>query len=198
MIGDILPDILTECGLDVSVPEISAPDFQMRQMASLMNAAGRDINSRGEWSKSMAEFTVANAALAPLPADFQEMTSAGGVTLNGAGYTPVRAVISPEMWQMLSAAPSSQQYYFLESGSVKFSPAIGAAGAVVRYITTGWIVGGKGTVSSNDDVPVFPNELLRRAVVWRFKRQKGLPYDDLVSEFEADLFVALKADRGVA
>ena len=35
-------------------------------------------------------------------------------------------------------------------------------------------------------------------MIYRFKRSKGLPYEDLMAEFEADLATAANADKGIA
>ncbi len=193
MIGDILPEILAECGLDVSDPQIGSADFQMRQFAALVNAAGRDINSRAEWSKSRKQTDLGPGSIFNLPNDFQEMASTGAVTIGG---KPARAVPSTEMWQLLKAKPSAQPYYHLEGGQIHFSPAITLAD--IQYISKGWLENGSISATDNADIPVFPDELLKRGVIWRWRRQKGLPFDDLIAEFEADLEVAIKADRGVA
>ena len=39
MIGDILPGILAQCGLDRLSPDIGDNGFEMRQIRALMNAA---------------------------------------------------------------------------------------------------------------------------------------------------------------
>ena len=96
-IGTLLPDVLAECGIDRTAPQITENTFEMRQILSLLNAAGRDINRRAEWAKAAATFTVTSASSALLPADFQEMAEGGAVSLDGSGHDPVRPVPSPEM-----------------------------------------------------------------------------------------------------
>ena len=194
-IGTLLPDILAECGIDRTDPQITENTFEMRQILSLVNTAGKDINRRAEWSKAVSEFTITSVSSILLPTDFQSMTAEGAVMLNGSGHSPIRPVVSPEMWQLLEKFPSYQVFYQIKNGSLFFSSAIGSGGAVIRYISTDWIPG-KSATDSNADQPIFPDELLTRAVVWRWKRQKGLPYDDVLAEFEADLAAAIKADRG--
>jgi len=197
-IGDVLPEILTECGIDVASPDISSNDFQMKQLANLVNVAGRDINERVEWAGATASLPVpATSASIALPSDFQEMAEHGAVTLDGGAYTPVRPVLAPAMWQMLKAGASAQPYYHIDSGAINFSPVIPTGGATVRYISKNWL-GTKDAVTDNADEPVFPSGLLARGVIWRWKRQKGLPFDDLLAEYEADIEAAIKADRGAA
>ena len=193
-IGTLLPDVLAECGIDRASPQITEGTFEMRQVRSLMDTAGKDINRRAEWSKATASFDITNASSITLPADFQEMSDEGAVVLDSAYYSPARPVVSPELWQFLEKFPSEQIYYHLKGGSLFFSSPVTAT---VRYVSTFWIIG-RDAINDNADVPVFPDSLLSRATIWRWKRQKGLPYDDILAEFEADLEAAIKADRGVA
>lgn len=197
-IETILPSILTECGIDVVSPQINASDYQMRQILEVMNAAGRDIASRTEWAKMSKTLTVAaSVSEVAVPADFQEMAEGGAVVTGGSTFSPIRPVISPSMWQMLSKTASSQPYYHLDGGNIKFSPATPTDGASVRYVSKNWLSGDKSAVTANTDVTLFPENLLARGTIYRWKRQKGLPFDDLMAEFEADLETAIKADRGV-
>lgn len=194
-IGTILPEVLAECGIDVPVPDINENSFQMRQVASIMNAAGRDIGRRVEWARLSASVTGASLSLMALPADFHKMADRGAVVLGGYEYTPARPVTSPELWQLLEQFPPAQQYYHLKDGNVLFAPAIGSGGVTIRYVSKNWL-GASDRIASNADTPVFPEHLLARATIWRWRRQKGLPYDDLSAEFDAALEEAARADRG--
>ena len=129
---------------------------------------------------------------------FQEMAEGGAVVLNKTSYRPVRPVVDPTMWQFLTVRQSGQTFYHIKSGAVHFAPEIDEDGATLRYVSRYWLEGDKEAVTSNEDVPVFPAPLLASGTVWRWKRQKGLPYQDLLAEFEADLEAAIKADRGAA
>lgn len=51
-------------------------------------------------------------------------------------------------------------------------------------------------MTADDDTTLFPERLLVKGVIWRWKRQKGLPYEDNLAEFEADLVQEINADRG--
>ena len=197
MIGDILPEILAECNIDRASPAINDGTFEMRQITAVMNAAGREINTRVEWARGAAAFTVENVTSISLPADWQEVASTGAVTVGTYDYRPARLVTSPEVWQLLQRLPSRQNYFRLEGPSIVFSPPIGPTGATVRYQSKNWLLG-KDNVTLNSDVAIFPERLLARSTIYRWKRAKGLPYEDLMSEFEADLATAAKADRGLA
>lgn len=191
MIGDILPDVLAECGLNVSSPLISASDFQMAQIRTLMNAAGRDINTRVEWSGALKDETLGAGSEFALPSDFQELAEQGGLVTDAGEYG--RIVVDPGVWLLLTTRPSDVTYFHLAKGVLNVSPEI--TGGTLRYVSRNWL-GTKRAITSNEDEAVFPEDLLARGTIWRWRRQKGLPYEDLLAEFEADLEAAAKADRG--
>lgn len=193
MIGDILTDLLHEFGIERSAPQIGATDYEMSQIRSLLNAAGRDIATRAEWSGAMRTVPLSAGTSTPLPADFQEMAEAGAVAIDG--YTfPARVVVDPTMWQLLIRYPSAQHYCHLSGGSIHVTPEID--GGTLRYVSRYWLAGNKSAVTVNADDPIFPDDLLMRGTVWRWRRQKGLPFEDQLAEFEADLSAAIRADRG--
>jgi len=194
-IGDILPGILAECGLDVLAPDISSSDFQMRQIRALIDAAGKDISTRAQWAGSLNYDTIpASATAYALPGDFQEMAN-GGAILQVTSGLPIRPITDTTVWQFLVSNPSDALYYHIFQNGVLFSSEIPAGGATFYYVSKNWL-GNKAAVTDNADQPVFSEDLLARGVVWRWRRQKGLDYEDLMAEFESDLDAAILADRG--
>jgi hypothetical protein len=194
----VLQNVLLEIGLDIPDAQISSDRYDLRQIRAFMNATGNDIARRAEWSRLYVDWTVAgNIAAVDLPNDFFEMSEQGAVRLNGAGYTPIRSVVAPEQWEFLTARPSTQPYYHLRGGQLLFAPVLPPEGAKVRYVSKNWVEG-RAQIEQNGDNIRVPERLIEKGTVWRWKRQKGLPYDDVLAEFEADLIAEIKADRGEA
>lgn len=194
----ILTNVLLEVGLDIDNPQLSGTNYDVLQIRQFMNAAGKDVASRAEWSGLISEESIAGSVSeAALPSDFYELTETGAVRLNKADFAPVRNVIAPEMWALLTARPSSQAYFHLAEGKVLFSPALDSDGAVLRYLSNQWVVG-KTQITQNSDTLVIPERLVEKGAVWRWKRQKGLPYEDWLNEYEADILAEIKASRGAA
>lgn len=192
----VLENVLIEIGLGSEAPQISGTDHQMRQVVKFMNAAGEDIAHRTEWSRLYVDWDVSgNVDSAPLPDDFHKMAGSGAVRIGDAGHKPIRPVVAPEQWEFLYARPSAQHYYHLSGGRLLFSPSLPPAGASVRYVSRNWVEG-RDQISQNGDNILIPERLLERGAIWRWKRQMGLPYDDALSEFEADLLAEINADRG--
>ncbi len=194
---NILTRILLEVGLDKTTPQLSDADYEINQILNFMNAAGDDIIRRAEWSRLYKQWTVLNNVNeASLPTDFLKMVQSGAVkAIEGSGPTLCRSVSSPQQWEMLQIKESNQRFYHLSQGKIMFSPQLPATGASVRYVSKNWVVS-KSEITSNDDEILIPERLVVKGAIWRWKRQKGLPFEDVLAEFEADLVVEIKADRG--
>lgn len=197
-VESVLDRVLVRLGLGVSTPKLASSDVEMAQIRVLMTDAGRDIARRAEWPKLNRVLTVPGpGSSVPLPADFEKFAEGGAIRLAGAGFSPVRVVVSPEQWEFLAANPSSQPYCHLTEGELRFSPDFGTGGVIIRYVSNQWSSAGD-RVTQNGDELFIPERLLETGTVWRWLRQKGFPFDDVLAEHEADLLDDIKAARGVA
>ena len=195
---DVLIHVLLAVGLDRPGAQLTAGDFEIDQIKAFMNEAGTDIARRAQWSGLFKTHTIEGEVSAvDLPEDFYQMAQNGAVRLNKEGFYPVLPVLAPEQWAFLSMRPSAQAHYHLSQGQVQFSPALDEDGAVMLYLSSWWVEG-KGAISQNSDEILIPERLVEKGTVWRWKRQKGMTYDDLLAEFEADLEAELNADRGAS
>ena len=192
----VLRNVLLQIGLDRPDAQITSDDYEMRQIAALMNAAGEDIAGRAEWSGLYRDWAVPGGLdKADLPPDFRKLAEKGAARLGGKGFRPIRLVVAPEQWAFLAVRPSAQPYCHLAQGKLLFSPALPASGAAIRYVCKYWVEG-KTEITQNGDRLSIPERLVEKGTIWRWKRQKGLAYDDMLAEFEADLADYIKADRG--
>ncbi len=168
-------------------------------MVALAQEAGDEIARRADWQKLLKSYTAA-ASPEALPDDFQRLTP-GGPVRTAAGVF-VRPVTNSGQWAVIAGIPSAQRYFFIKGGQVLFSPASAASGAVIDYVSKNWVLhdpdGPQATFTADDDTTLFPERLLVKGIVWRWKRQKGLAYEDNLAEFEADLAQEINADRGAA
>ena len=203
---DVLNHVLLAVGLDRPGAQLTAGDFEIDQIKAFMNEAGTDIARRAQWSglfkEEVFEVTSSGALVASqeafeLPEDFYQMAQNGTVWWSDGGESQaMRPVVSPEQWAFLTRRPSAQRHYCLQGGQIQFSPAFGRTDeATMTYISSYWVEG-KPEITQNADVLLIPERLVEKGTVWRWKRQKGMTYDDLLAEFEADLEAELNADRG--
>lgn len=158
--------------------------------------AGDEIARRADWQALLrTEALVVSGD--PLPEDFQRLAPGGGI--RAADGTFIRPVTNSGQWAIISQVGSVQPYYFISNGTVRVAPVTAGDGALIDYLSRAWIKNGaefKSEYSVDDDTAVFPERLLVKNVIWRWRRQKGLAFDDQLAEFEADLVQEINSDRG--
>lgn len=167
-----------------------------RDLMQMAKAGGDEIARRVDWSKMLKTATLPSSP-APIPSDFQRLVPGGGI--NTAAGEPIRPVTNSAQWAVLQRVNTAQPYFFEGGSQFTFQPTAAGIGSSILYVSKNWIKSGtteKDTFGSDADTILFPERLLEKSVIWRWKRQQGLVYDDNLAEFEADLVQEIKADRG--
>ncbi|CCE94647.1 conserved hypothetical protein [Sinorhizobium fredii HH103] len=166
-------------------------------MVTLAQEAGDEIARRVDWQKLLKQH-VCTASPENFPSDYQRLTPGGGIRTSTGEFA--RPVNNSGQWSVISVVPSTQPYYFIKADQFLFSPASSAVDAVIDYVSKNWVlkdVGGEAAAwTADDDTTLFPERLLVKGIIWRWKRQKGLAFEDNLAEFEADLVQEINADRG--
>lgn len=167
-----------------------------QQMLEYANEGGEEIGRRVDWAAMFATDTATATASHSLASDFQRLTPGGAIYTSAGVFA--RPVTNHGEWKIVTAVPSTQVFYFLNGTVVQFSP---SGTYTINYVSTKFCQSGGATgqtaFAADDDVTRFPQRLLTKGIVWRWKRQNGLPYEDQLAEFEADIAMELKANRGV-
>lgn len=176
-----------------------ADDPNAQTMITMAKEAGDEIARRVDW-RSMLKTATVSVSPFELPGDFQRLIPGGSVRTAAAAFC--RVVTVGSQWSVVAATASVQPFFFVRGKTMLFAPVDAAPGATVEYVSKNWIIGDpyeeRDTFKADDDKTAFPDRLLVKGIVWRWKRQKGLPYEDNLSEFEADLAQEINADRGAA
>ncbi|MDK1377096.1 MULTISPECIES: hypothetical protein [unclassified Sinorhizobium] len=173
-------------------------DPNAQTMLTMANEAGQEIARRADWQKMLKTLT-ATASPENFPSNFQRLTPGGSVRKSDGTF--VRPVTNSGQWAVIVGVPSTTPYFFMKGGQFLFSPVSAAVSAVIDYVSKNWIINvstEKAEFSADDDTTLFPERLLVKGIIWRWKRQKGLSFEDNLAEFEADLTQEINADRGAA
>lgn len=185
--------------LDQFASVYGSNDPNAQTMVAFAQEAGDEIARRADWQRMLSTHT-ASTSPENLPSDFQRMTPGGAVRTAAGDF--FRPITNSSQWAVIVGVPSAQPYVFIRGQQILFSPAASAVGAIIDYLSKNWVLrdpGGPGdTLTADDDKTLFPERLLTKGIIWRWKRQKGLPYDDNLAEFEADLLQEINADRGAS
>lgn len=195
-----LISVINEVCDEVTIDRLDAiygnADPDALTMLDLAQQSGDEIARRADWQALLRTATIV-ASDASLPSDFQRLTSGGGIRASTGQF--IRSVTNSGQWAVVSRLTPAQPFYFISSGKIRVAPASAAAGVIMDYLSKNWIQNGatfKDRYAADDDTAVFPERLLMKNVIWRWRRQKGLAYDDQLAEFEADLVSEINADRG--
>lgn len=207
-----------EVGLESGDASFTNTDYEMRQIGRLLNVAGEDIARRTEWPgmyRTVDARNIMNSSFVNLPDDFREVAEGGLVWVDGTGgnsWEVATIIREPEVWQFLQRRPSGERYHcFIRTRErehqkvLQFMPhLVGPARVTVAYASDRWVdvddASAEYATTSSDDGDTFmiPTRLLVKGIVWRWRRQKGLPYDDYLSEYEAAIADEMKAATGRA
>lgn len=193
---DLVNEVCDVVKLDRFDSVYGANDESAQTMLALAWEGGSEIARRVDWRNLTKTFPVVSAPSA-FPSDFERVISGGSVMTASGEF--VRPVTNRGQWRFIAAHPSAQPFYFLSEVGIDFSPSSAGIGASLLYLSKEWVRGSNGstsaTITSDDDEPIFPAELLVKALVWRWRRYNGLDYSDQLAEFEADLGMYETADK---
>ncbi|SDP08464.1 hypothetical protein [Phyllobacterium sp. OV277] len=167
-------------------------------MLEFAQEAGDEISRRVDWQRTLKTATVPTSPYA-LDENFQRLITGGAITTATGEF--VRPVTNGSEWTVVKQVPSSQPYFFIRGGQIHFTPLSAGAGANIEYVSKNWIKAGsdeKDAFTADDNTFLFPERLLVMGLIWRWKRQKGLNYEDQLAEFEAALAFEIAADRGAS
>ena len=183
---------------------ISSADETARRLLATVHQTGDEIARRGDWRRLLKSVT-ATATPFALPADYKRLVPGGAITSSDLDRPQPRGPLSSDQWTALASLGATGQTFFTVSGSsILISRAIrGSETITVTYISKNWLTSGDGLAyrsraTADDDATLFPEELLIKGAIWRYRRDRGLPgWQDVMAEWEADLASELRADRGV-
>jgi len=175
-------------------------DSAAQTMLTLAQQAGEEIAHRVDWNRLLKQATIAGVPYT-LPEDYHRPVP-GSLIITALGVF-VRPVLNSGEWEVMKYIGSAHPYYYRSEGTIDVVPTSAAEGATLNYVSGHFVAKISGSdytavFESDDDTPVFTEDLLVKNMVWRWKRQKGLDYTDDLSEFEAMLQSEIKADRGIA
>lgn len=192
-------DVCNVVGLDTFTAIYGQDYSSAMTMLELANQAGDEISRRVDWQR-MLKTDTSSSSPHNLPSDFERFIEGSAIRSSGGEF--LRPVTNSGLWAIIQAASSTTPYYFVKGNSVYFSPTSTAASATLEYVSKNWVLTSSATeaagFTADDDTTLFPERLLTKNVIWRWKRQQGLAYDDTLAEFEADLQQEINADRGIS
>lgn len=177
---------------------VATTDPTAIKLIAIAHQAGDDIARRADWSDMLSTASVTNGVV---PADFLRLVPGGAVNIVTPSPAPVRGPLSSD--QILSIGrlgATTALYYAMQGGAIIFNRPLAGETVSMSYVSLNWLSESASRTQRTEtgsEITLFPERLLVKAIIWRFKRSVGLQYQDEMAEFEADLALEIRQNRGV-
>lgn len=173
-------------GTAVPATIIANPDRTAVEILQFANEAGAEVARRVDWGAMQKTATLTGDGTNKthtLPADFARMQR--GVCMTS-GLNIVRPLTQAE-FGTLTPGVGTPRYFLLTTGTVKLWPYLASGATVtVSYVSRNWTNSGQ-TFANDADLALFGDDLVLKALIVRWRRQKGMDVADYEAEYEAAL-----------
>jgi hypothetical protein len=179
--------VAVEVSISPPVSVVNSSSIDAQRMLQFTQATGEELARRVDWTELRKTTTVTGTgsnADFDLPDDFLRLIPGNSVTIAGA---PVRIGLSADEWNSLTPSAGTPRYARLIGKKISFYP-YPSNGVVVSiaYQSDEWCSAGSAW-AADTDTALIPEVLVTRGSVWRWRRQIGQDYQDMMSEYEAML-----------
>ena len=196
----ICQDAANEIGVPSPSTVIGSTDTTNIQLLAAANREGKNLVAGYDWQtliKEEAHTTLAaesQGTMTAIASDFLRFSNdtMWNRTTDRKYYGP----LNNSQWQRLKASVSSgvTNYFRIRGNSLLFHPAPPAGENVYfEYIGKNWVdTNGDGSANAtsyaaDSNTTVLDEDLITLGVVWRFLKQKGLPYNNQFVEYKLKL-----------
>ena len=185
--------LLTVCkalakNVGMTVPEVvvSSPYREWTEAIQFANEAGKELVRRVDWPELRASTALTGDGTNQtftLPSDYDHLAPAGAVV----GGTTILRPLTQSEWQALTAVEGAPRYYLLEGNQIVLWPYLASAETVtVNYQSKNFCSAGA-TFDADANTITVDEDLFTKALIVRWRRQKGMEYADFEAEYEAAL-----------
>lgn len=174
-------------GLASTDQVVSSPKREWAEAVVMSNAVGDELARRVDFGALRNAQSLAGDGtdkLYDLGSDFSRIIPGIGVTY---GQGIIRPLTQAE-WASLTPVEGSPRYFLLEGRMLRLWPYLPAAqSASVRYQSKFWCSNGTAEWVADTDTSLIDENLMVKGLIVRWRRQKGMPFEDYEAEYEADL-----------
>lgn len=193
-------------GLTVPTTVYGTTDPQVRQILAMLEEEGDDLSKRGDWQELTLEATHTTLAV-------EDQGAIDTIASNGFNYIKNGTiwdrdlrlsvyVIDGKNWQAAKAMTlTGPRYQARIRGGKLISNPVPTAGHTwaFEYISKNWILGVDGTTykqyfTLDTDTILLPESIVLMGLRWRWKKEKGLSYDEDFRTYEMQVKDALSRD----
>lgn len=186
---------------------VGSSDQNVQQLLALANREGKELAARegrdGGWPQLRKEHTfstVDGTAAYDFPSDLQYFMNT--TAWDRSQKWPMHGPISPQTWQVLksgtvgSVGPRTR--FRVMAGQLYLDPTPTTVRSIVlEYYSDTWCESSGGTDqrvwASDTDLPLLPDDCFILGLIWRWRKAKGLDYQEDFNAYES--FVSMKLGR---
>ena len=195
----ICQDAANEVGVPSPSTVVGSTDTTNIQLLAAANREGKNLVAGYDWQtliKEEAHTTLAAESqgdMSTIATDFLRFSNdtMWNRTTDRKYYGP----LNNAQWQRLKASVSSgiTNYFRIRGNALLFHPAPPAGESVFfEYIGKNWVITSGSSANATSfaadaNTTVLDEDLITLGVIWRFLKQKGLPYDNQFQEYRLKL-----------
>jgi hypothetical protein len=194
--------------LSISVPTSIAAATSNKDAQLLMELANEEgylLARRANWRALRKEHVFTTVAqeeqTGSLPDDYSMMVA--DTVFDRSLRRPVPGPITPQEWQQwkTNLIVPSDHHFMLRDDAMLIAPTPSAGHTIAyEYISTMWARDADGNeqeeFETDSDVSIFPFEIMKLAVIWRWKKHKGLAFEDDRIDYERAVADQIMRDGG--
>lgn len=190
-----------EIGLPRPSAVVGSTDAQAVQMLALLNREGREVSRRdganGGWPQLRREHSITlvdSQASYAFPSDLAYFINTTG--WDQSNNWPLDGPISPQIWQVLKSGTigsvGPRLRFRIMAGALYVDPTPDSSNAgntlVLEYYSESWcessVADPQTSWLSDSDVPRLPDDIFVLGLIWRWRRAKGLDYQEEFNAYE--------------
>ena len=160
---------------------------EWQEALQFANETGEELARRVDWGALQASTTLTGDGtnkVHALPAGFSRLSRGVSVKTSSGILRP----LSRAEWGTLTAVQGTPRYFLLEGTEVTLWPYLAnASTASASYQTKNWTSAGASSFTADDQTSLMDEALFAKGLIVRWRRQKGMPYQDEEAEYEAAL-----------
>ena len=183
----IANNLAENVGLENTTAVMTSAKREWAEAVTMANAAGEELARRVDFGALFRMTTLTGDGTDKefdLGASFSRLIPGIAVTY---GIKTVRPLSQPE-WASLVAVEGTPRVFKLEGNKLRVWPYLAAGESILaRYQSKNWCSNGTALWNADDDTALIDEDLLTKCLIVRWRRQKGMPFEDYEAEYEAAL-----------
>jgi hypothetical protein len=197
----ICQDAANEIGVPSPSAVIGSTDTTAIQLLAAANREGKNLVTGYDWEVLVKEenhTAIANESqgkLSVIATDFERFSN--NTMWNRTSDRKFYGPLNNTEWQTLKGSVQSgiTNYFRIRGGKLLMNPVPTVGDAIYfEYISEWWVdTTGNGDANAtryaaDANTTILDENLITLGVIWRFLKQKGLPYDNQLQEYQIKLF----------